>query len=997
MIVSHFTISQYTIFNRIYHPISHHETMPKSTIPRRSIATTFLRISLTSIFAVCIFAGLSAVYSQEQNPKDEAYLFAYYTDKNANKNGLHFACSKDGYEWEQIGGEFSFLKCDFGNWGSEKKLRDPFVLRDGEGYWHCLWTLNFNTPRIAHAKSKDLIHWERHHYIPVIEGMNGDNCWAPEMVYDPKSGEFIVFWASNIDKKGNRLYSARTKDFKTFGETKLFFDPGEEVIDASISKVDDEYYLFYQSKADRGRYKLSIAAADTPGGPYKHLRDAEFDIELVGPSVYRLDSGDWLLHAYNPRGGRYETLRTNDFKEWKIETEKTRFPDVARQGSFARCSVDIVESLKNHVETTARTNRRIGEADRALPADRFAGTLEAVVKIETAKTKKIGDELLGVFFEDINYAADGGLYAELVQNRDFEYTSADRGGWKADSFWNFELSDSAEGKFEIRTENPIHPNNPHYLALEVTESGTGGISVSNEGYGGIVLKKGDKYLFSAFARSQTPEVEFRVRLVDEKGVIVAESSPFSITAEWKKHETTLIPDLDCASAKLVLVLEKKGKIDLDMISLFPEKTFKNRKNGLRADLAQAIADLNPKFVRFPGGCLVHGRNLENMYLWENTVGPLEARKPQPNIWGYHQSAGLGYYEYFQFCEDIGAASLPVLPAAVCCQNAAGTGQCGIPLHDMNAYIQTIFDLVEFANGQADTKWGGLRAEMGHPEPFGLKYIGIGNEDIISDAFEERFTLIFNAMKEKHPEITIIGTVGPFHAGTDYEEGWNIARKLEIPIVDEHYYVAPGWMIENQDYYDKYERGKTQVYLGEYASRGNTLYNALAEAVYLNGLERNGDVVRMSSYAPLLAREGNTQWNPDLIYFNNREVKPTVNYQVQKLYGKFCGDEYLVNGTSVTGIDPGLKKRVSSSVVRNSETGTISIRLVNVLPVAVDAKIQIDDFPGFSSKEIKAVKHVLEGNPGDRGNRPTESKIKVSKEFPCRLPPHSLSVIVIKSE
>jgi alpha-L-arabinofuranosidase len=265
---------------------------------------------------------------------------------------------------------------------------------------------------------------------------------------------------------------------------------------------------------------------------------------------------------------------------------------------------------------------------------------------------------------------------------------------------------------------------------------------------------------------------------------------------------------------------------LDMVSLFPKKTFKNRKNGLRPDLAETVAAIRPRFIRFPGGCVAHGDGLDNIYRWKNTIGPLEARKPQPNIWRYHQSAGLGYFEYFQYCEDIGAQPLPVLAAGVPCQNSGigpngGGQQGGIPMSEMDEYVQEILDLVEWANGAANSKWGKLRAEAGHPAPFNLKYIGIGNEDLISDVFEDRFTMIYKAIRQKHPEITVIGTAGPFHEGADYRQGWALATKLQVPLVDEHYYEEPGWFINNQDYYDHYDRNKAKVYLGEYASRGNT--------------------------------------------------------------------------------------------------------------------------------------------------------------------------------
>ncbi|RYZ49945.1 MAG: alpha-L-arabinofuranosidase, partial [Chitinophagaceae bacterium] len=486
--------------------------------------------------------------------------------------------------------------------------------------------------------------------------------------------------------------------------------------------------------------------------------------------------------------------------------------------------------------------------------------------------KPISDLLMGIFFEDINYAADGGLYAELVQNRGFEYSPSDK--QFRDKDWNAKHSWQIKGEgvgFAIDSSAPVHSNNPHYAVLQIT---TPGGSLVNAGFDGIAVKKGERYNLSFFARQLEGKAgRLLARLVTKEGEVIGKTTVSVSSSNWQKANAVITASADAKAASLELQPLQKGRLALDMVSLFPVKTFKGRTNGLRTDLAAVVADLKPRFVRFPGGCVAHGDGLENIYRWKNTIGPLEARKPQRNIWNYHQSMGLGYYEYFQFCEDLGAEPLPVIAAGVPCQNSGvgGAGQQGgIPMEEMDAYIQDILDLVEWANGDANTKWGKLRAEAGHPAPFNLKYIGIGNEDLITDVFEERFTLIYNALKEKHPEITVIGTVGPFYKGTDYEEGWEIATKLQLPMVDEHYYENPGWFVHNQDFYDRYDRNKAKVYLGEYASRGNTLYNALAEALYLTGLERNGDVVHMSSYAPLLAREGATQWNPDLIYFNNTD-------------------------------------------------------------------------------------------------------------------------------
>ena len=639
---------------------------------------------------------------------------------------------------------------------------------------------------------------------------------------------------------------------------------------------------------------------------------------------------------------------------------------------------------------------------------RFAGLkpVEVSVKVNGDKVKPISEHLIGIFFEDINYAADGGLYAELVQNRDFEYSSNDRRNWNSQYAWSVK---NGKADFTIAEENPIHANNSHYAVLNVQQQGA---ALVNEGFDGIVVKKGEKYDFSLFGKMlEGKGGQVKVAVLNKDGKEIAQSKVKISSADWKKQKTVLVATENASDAVLAVIPQTGGKYALDMISLFPQNTFKGRKNGLRADLAQTLADMKPRFVRFPGGCVAHGDGIDNIYDWKGSVGALEERKPLRNLWGYHQTRGLGYFEYFQFCEDIGAEPVPVVAAGLPCQNSGTAAhhshdvvttkgqQCGIPMDEMDEYIQDVLDLIEYANGDAKkTKWGKKRAEAGHPKPFNLKYIGIGNEDMITEVFVERFTMIYNAVKEKHPEVTIIGTVGPFYEGTDYEEGWELATKMGIPMVDEHYYNTPGWFINNQDFYDRYDRNKSKVYLGEYAAhlpgRPNNIETALAEALYLTSVERNADVVTMTSYAPLLAKEGYTQWNPDLIYFNNTEVKPTVGYYTQLLYGQNAGTEYLSSDVSVKTRQDAVKKRIGVSVVRDEHTGDLIVKMVNLLPVSAKADIAL---PSLDGMKKTAVKTVLAGDPKDKNARPVESAMEVDEKFVYELPAYSFTVIRIQKE
>ncbi len=565
------------------------------------------------------------------------------------------------------------------------------------------------------------------------------------------------------------------------------------------------------------------------------------------------------------------------------------------------------------------------------------------IQVQTDGQKAISDKLIGIFFEDINYAADGGLYAELLQNRDFEYNEKDGKGWQSASWWEAKGLD-----FSIGEESPIHANNPHYAILKAGASVLSDTaSLANLGWEGISLKAGAKYDFSLFGRMpQGRSGKLKIQLVSSKEGIVAEGAvTLPAGNNWKKLQCVLKSTKQVSDARLVVRPLAEGTYHLDMVSLFPQDTYKGRKNGMRRDLAEALEALHPQFVRFPGGCASHGNGLDNIYRWKNTVGPLESRKPDWNIWHYHQTVGLGYFEYFQLCEDLGARPLPVLAAGVPCQNSSVGGygqQGGIPMDQMDEYIQDVLDLIEWANGDPkSSKWAKMRADAGHPKPFNLTMIGIGNEDLISDVFTVRYKMICKAVKEKYPEMEIVGTVGPWCEGSDYEYGWRLAREMNLEYVDEHYYNSPGWFINNQDYYDRYARsynGKpsTKVYLGEYAShirnRHNCIETALSEALYLCSVERNADIVSMTSYAPLFAKDKHTQWNPDLIYFNNDEVKPTSGYQVQKLFGQNAGTTYLPSNVRLTHPDASVRKRIGSSAVVDSATGDLILKLVNYLPV-----------------------------------------------------------------
>ena len=629
--------------------------------------------------------------------------------------------------------------------------------------------------------------------------------------------------------------------------------------------------------------------------------------------------------------------------------------------------------------------------------------------------KPISPDLVGIFFEDLNYAADGGLYAELVQNRSFEYSPTEQSSWNPLSFWEVQKQGGGDGSVSVAEMRPIHESNPHYALLTVGRPGEG-VGIANGGFNGIPLVAGETYEASFWAYQaymgqmwgrgdNSKPMPVTLRLETRAGEVLAEASMQVKGREWRRLSAKLKPTRTVNDARLVLLAHESGGIALDMISLFPEKTFRNRPNGLRADLAQAVADMKPKFVRFPGGCLVHGGGIRRYYDWKETVGPVEERRARRNSWGYHQTMGLGYFEYFQFCEDIGAKPLPVVTAGVCCQHAGsspGRGQEGLPMEEMPAYIQDVLDLVEWANGPATSKWGAKRAAAGHPEPFGLKYLGVGNEDEITPSFKERFKMIYDALKAKHPEIVVIGTSGPFASGRDYDEGWAFARELKLAMVDEHYYVSPQWFWDNLSRYDTYDRNSAKVYVGEYAAhdrdrRRSTLRSAIAEAAGLTSFERNGDIVHFASYAPLFARRGHTQWHPDLIYFTGTEVFLTANYFVQQLFGVNSGDAYLETALSAAA---GPRKLAASSV-RDTKSGDLIIKIVNGADAPAPLTVTL---AGLAAAESQATRTVLTGSAPDAFNedaqppavKPISSDVTLKPRFDYEAPANSLTLFRIRS-
>ena len=801
---------------------------------------------------------------------------------------------------------------------------------------------------------------------------------------DKNGGLHIAVQEGTKWREAGRLCSS---DYGTWGAEKLMFHP-------SVTRAHDGTWRLVFQVND---HSPQFAAAYS--NDLVNWRPQDYPVmstsQCLDPVVFPNPDGTFDIYFKSPEGKRW-TSATPNFRHFTPDSasqisDEAWMRDTAtvdgrlRKGNSFEITpkewAKIEQHFKQSGEDWRKSNERMHDDTKNAPFSMLKAPLKATLTVDMNKKKAISDKLIGIFFEDISYAADGGLYAEQVQNRDFEYTPRDHRGWDATTAWH------SSSPIDIATEHPLSANNPHYAIIGLD-------TLWNEGWDGIVVEKGKKYDFSMYVLGGGQKQDFKVLLVGQDGQVLAKGKVKSRASDWQQYSAVLTATGSDAKARLALVPQKVARVGIDMVSLFPQETFMNRKNGLRRDLAQVIADLKPKFVRFPGGCMSHGQGLENIYHWNETVGPLQDRKPDFNIWNYHQTRGLGFFEYFQFCEDIGAEPLPVLAAGVPCQNSAcnakgiGGQQDGIPMEQMPAYIQELLDLIEWANGDPQTsKWAKMRADAGHPAPFHLKYIGIGNEDIISTVFEERYEMIARAIRQKYPDIKICGTVGPFHTpSADYLEGWDFTKKhpdLQY-MVDEHYYESTGWFMHHRDYYDNYDRSEAKVYLGEWAASTNVkrpnVETALAEALYLTDIERNGDVVEMTSYAPMLSKDGHSNWNPDMIYFSNTTVRPTPAYHVQRLFSVYGGDQYVTSELRIP--NPELSHRLGASVVRDSKSGKTYVKLVNALPCELQLTVNGLDIPATAKTE------GFEGKPEDQ--QFTVNKGEAGNAIV--LPPYSFRVI-----
>ncbi|MEA5139925.1 alpha-L-arabinofuranosidase C-terminal domain-containing protein [Arcicella rigui] len=643
-----------------------------------------------------------------------------------------------------------------------------------------------------------------------------------------------------------------------------------------------------------------------------------------------------------------------------------------------------------------------------LPARTHAQTPVINIKA-TQPVAEIKPTMWGIFFEDINMGADGGIYAELVKNRSFEFQKPLMG-------WKVERKKENEGDIVVQNRQG-NTANPRFISVKLSNTSKGDLGLTNEGFKGMGIKKGLRYDFSVLYRHRSGAVKLHLELLDAKGSIIGSTTltPANSLQEWKKEAISFNATETEAKAKFRIWFEGNGEFDLDMISLFPEDTWKKRPGGMRADMIQLLADMKPGFIRFPGGCIVEGIDLANRYQWKKTLGPIEERQLIINRWNvefahrpspdYFQTFGLGFFEYFQLAEDIGAEPLPILNCGMACQfNTAEV----VPVSELEPYIQDALDLIEFANGDVNSKWGKIRAEMGHPAPFNLKMMGVGNENW-GPQYVERLKVFTKAIKAKYPNIKLVNSSGTDPEGDRFNYLNTELRSMNADIIDEHYYRTPDWFLKNAARYDTYDRKGSKIFAGEYAAQSDRTVSvnnrnnwkcALSEAAFMTGLERNAEVVQMASYAPLFAHAEGWQWTPDLIWVDNLRSYGTPNYHVQKLYSTNKGTHVLnttQNGTALTGQDD-----LFASGILDKATNEVILKVANVSDKAQVREVNLE---GIKKFDTKAKLTVLKNDNLDAANTfenatnvsPVEETITLNpkKKISLTLAPNSFTVLRVK--
>lgn len=817
------------------------------------------------------------------------------------------------------------------------------------------------------------------HDVTIAAWVNADTLGAWSRVFDFGTSATNYMFLSLRDHEGNPRFGVRPEgsgestligpafpDSKSWqhvavvidGNTYTLFVNGIQVASVSNMQVDPSEL----GQTNRNYLGKSQFSAD----PYFDGRIDDFRVygralsgqELVGIATAGMSDAEMLAYDKN-------WLNLGDTSE---QTKDLTLPATGIAGS----TIAWASSDPEVVSTQGKVTRpQSGQGDKTvtLTATLTKGTVQDTKSFTVIVTEAgsaaysleidgknaahaVSPTLYGIFYEDINYAADGGLYGDLIQNRSFEFATPLFS-------WTKKALGGGDGQVTTATEAPLNANNPRYAKLAITEPGSG-VGVSNAGYsGGIAVTAGEKYNFTAYARSAdalTKPLAATLRGADN--AVLGSCEADGIGSAWQKIGCSITASATVANASFDVTAAEKATIDLDMVSLFPQTTWANRGNGLRYDLAEMLDDLTPGFLRFPGGCIVEGGSLENRYRWKNTIGDVAQRQVQPNQWAanYYQSFGLGFHEYFQLAEDIGAEPLPIIFIG---QVSCHSNPPKVPMDQLGPYIQDALDLIEYANGDVTTEWGAKRAANGHPEPFNMKYLGVGNE-LWGQDYLDRYNVFYDAIKAKYPDMQLVLSAGYSPNDENFRKAyeWLAQNGNKADLVDEHMYQSPSWFYDNVTRYDNYSRSGPRVFVGEYAAHGvgkkNNMESALAEAAFMTGLERNSDVVGMASFAPLFARQSNTQWTTDLIWFNNAESYATPNYYVQQLFSNHVGQEVMP--TTLT------RKKASS----NDIAGSIVLGSWNTAVEYDDVKVTKQDGTALFEEDFGA-ENVLEQWSALQGN------------------------------
>lgn len=877
------------------------------------------------------------------------YLFAYFEGSGEKKlqENLRFAVSSDAKNWHALNGNVPVVMSD--TISETGGIRDPHILRGVDGKCFYIVATDMNTcrdgwkkpnPGIVLMKSDDLIHWT-HSRINLAKAFP-DNfadtywVWAPQTIYDRKSGKYVIYFS--IIKKDKSVpqttyYAFANKDFTGFeGEPKVLFKARYGSIDNDIIFANGLYHLFYKgwiTDGDGNDLKTGILQATSRHllkgwrENYAFLDAYQGKTAVEGSSIFKLNGKDEYVLMYDVFGkGRYEYQTTTDLIHFSSTPQSFNKDFNPRHGSV----ISLTDEEMKRLEKTWGTNKNVRKLD-----------------VDTRKTvNKVPPTLWGIFFEDINFAADAGLYAELIENRSFEYPQHLM-GWQT------------MGNVNINNVNPAFDRNPHYASLRYPGSDWRLTALENHGYFGIGVKKDSCYIFTVYARKEhtdSAKARLEIELFSPNGGKISRTTMNIDSESWKKYSLKLKANVTEEKAFLRLTLKSRTGADIDHVSLMPA----NNWHGLRADLVKDLAELHPGVMRFPGGFIVEGIDMTGRYQWKNSVGPVENRPLNENPWNFHranrlapeyyQSLGLGFYEYFLLAEHIGAEPLPILNCGMSYTfDKEGAKNSYAPMSDINQYIQDAIDLIEFANGPVTSKWGALRAKMGHKEPFKMKYIGIGNE-VWGDLYNERLKAISEAVRKHYPKMKIVAYAQSISkdgkTDFEYDPKRKVLSEFGIDIADEHHYKDPKWFTRSAALFDSYPRKGSKIYLGEYAchkNNRNSFTAALSEAAFLTGVERNCDLVQMSSYAPLFSRVDHWQWRPNLIWFDNMSSVRTVNWYVQQMFSNNAGTDLLKiteNGKPLTGQDG-----LYASAVKDSKDSSIIIKVVNITENDQQVKININ--------------------------------------------------------